>query len=119
MDYETPAREKRPSLWSYLLVGLVGAVIGGFLVVGITPQILFHRAGNLQLVLLQAIRGLWLEPRHLHNATDLEDPYAAIMLVAQQVSPAVVGITNQATMGYDFRSRVPARYRRNRCDNLL
>ena len=39
------------------------------------------------------------------NATDLEDPYAAIMLVAQEVSPAVVGITNQASMGFDFFGR--------------
>jgi serine protease Do len=106
MDYETPAREKRPSLWSYLLVGLVGAVIGGFLVVGITPQILFHRAGNLQLSGPASGDTGLVAPNPVYlNATDLEDPYAAIMLVAQQVSPAVVGITNQATMGYDFFGR--------------
>lgn len=106
MDLDVSVREKRPSLWSYLMVGLVGAVIGGFLVIGIAPQVLMHRLGTLQLsgpvqngAAATSTGTIYL------NASDLEDPYAAIMLAAQKVSPAVVGITNQASAGYDFFGR--------------
>lgn len=103
MEYETPVREKRPSFWSYLMVALVGAVIGGLLVVGIVPQILTHRAGSLLLSSNGQNGTGVVSPNTVYlNATDLEDPYAVIMLVAQQVSPAVVGITNRASLGYDF-----------------
>ena len=34
MDYDVPAQERKPSFLSYLMVGLVGAVIGGFSVLG-------------------------------------------------------------------------------------
>ena len=46
VDLDSPKeRRKRNDLWSYLFVGLVGAVIGGFLVAGIAPQVLIHRMG--------------------------------------------------------------------------
>jgi serine protease Do len=106
MDYEVPAYEKKPSFWSYLMVGIVGAVIGGFLVLGIAPQILTHRAGYQPMAASGPGGGAATTPPPVYlNATDLEDPYAAIMLVAQEVSPAVVGITNQASMGFDFFGR--------------
>jgi serine protease Do len=106
MDYDVPAQERKPSFLSYLMVGLVGAVIGGFLVLGIAPQIIMHRAGTLPLAASgsDGTANIPAPPVYL-NATDLEDPYAAIMLVAQEVSPAVVGITNQASMGFDFFGR--------------
>lgn len=106
MINEMPAHEKKPSFLSYLMVGLVGAVIGGLLVVGITPQILLHRAGNPQLSgPVQSGTGVNPPSTISLNAADIKDPYAAIMLVAQKVSPAVVGIINQASAGYDFFGR--------------
>ena len=36
-------------MWSYLLVGLVGAVIGGLLVAGLVPQLIVNRMAGLQL----------------------------------------------------------------------
>lgn len=106
MDYDAPVRERRPSFWSYLMVGIVGAVIGGFLVLGIAPQILMHRTGNLLVGSSDPGTPSTVIPAPVYlNAEDLKDPYAAIMLVAQEVSPAVVGITNQALLGYDFFGR--------------
>jgi len=105
MDYDVPVREKRPSFWSYLMVGIVGAVIGGFLVLGIAPQILMYRTGNLSLGSSNPGTSAIVPAPVYLNAEDLQDPYAAIMLVAQQVSPAVVGITNQAAIGYDWFGR--------------
>ncbi len=106
MEYEVPVHEKKPSFWSYLMVGIVGAVIGGLLVLGIAPQILMHRAGYQPMTTSGPGGGVATTPPPVYlNATDLEDPYAAIMLVAQQVSPAVVGITNQASLGFDFFGR--------------
>ena len=106
MDYDAPVRERKPSFWSYLMVGIVGAVVGGFLVLGIAPQIFMYRIGNLPLGSSDSGTSSILAPAPVYlNAEDLKDPYAAIMLVAQEVSPSVVGITNQAVMGYDFFGR--------------
>lgn len=106
MDYDAPVRERKPSFWSYLMVGIVGAVVGGFLVLGIAPQIFMYRIGNLPLGSSDSGMSSILAPAPVYlNAEDLKDPYAAIMLVAQEVSPSVVGITNQAVMGYDFFGR--------------
>ncbi len=106
MDYHIPVRERKPSFWSYLVVGIVGAVIGGFLVLGIAPQILLHKTSNLLVGTTDpGTSGVTIPVPVYLNAEDLQDPYAAIMLVAQEVSPAVVGITNQAVIGYDFFGR--------------
>ena len=93
-------------LMSYLLVGLVGAVIGGFLVIGIAPQVLLSRAGFIALSAPGRIQTT--QSGGQTQATPLSfdgDPWQIVAAVAEKVSPAVVGIVNQQGGVYDFFGR--------------
>lgn len=97
--------KRRTNLWSYLLVGLVGAIIGGFLVVGIAPQVLIHRAGALRPILTGVVStGEQNSPAPTQVFVPVGDPFDSIILAANRVRPAVVGIVNK-TVGYDFFGR--------------
>lgn len=102
----TKEKRKRPDLWSYLIVGLVGAVIGGFLVVGIAPQVLIHRMG---LTYTSAnpptITESGTSPVTTPTASpDSPDPWERVIYASEKVSPAVVGIVNR-TYVVDFLGR--------------
>lgn len=92
-------------LLSYLVVGLVGAIVGGFLVIGIAPQVLLNRAG---LVPLSATGRVQTSTGSNQAATPLTftgDPWESVMVVAEMVSPSVVGIVNKQGGMYDFFGR--------------
>ena len=94
------------SLLSYLMVGLVGAVIGGFLVIGIAPQVLLMRAGLNNLLVPGRVQVA--SPSNQTPVTPLTyngDPWQTVAAVAERVSPAVVGIVNQQDGVYDFFGR--------------
>jgi len=90
---------------SYLLVGLIGAIIGGFLVVGIVPQVLMTRAG---LGTLSSPGPIQVAPSGQTSTAPLTftgDPWQSVVAVAEKVSPAVVGIVNRQGGLYDFFGR--------------
>lgn len=97
---------RRQGLLSYLMVGLVGAIIGGFLVVGIAPQVLLSRAG---LVPLSSTPGrVQTSTGAGQTVTPLSytgDPWESVAAVAEAVSPSVVGIVNKQGSVYDFFGR--------------
>ena len=103
-----PKREphrKHGGLMSYLLVGLVGAIIGGFLVLGIAPQVLLSRAG---LIPLSSPSQVQTTPSGGAAPTPVAysgDPWQTVVAVAEKVSPAVVGIVNTQGGLYDFFGR--------------
>jgi len=85
-------RTRRGNLWSYLLVGLVGALIGGLIMVGAymvipLPQESPQAEGenhNDDFI-----------PEEEPQRPPLADDYSGIIVtVAEQVTPSVVGITN-------------------------
>ncbi len=104
------AEKRRNGLASYLLVGLVGAIIGGFLVVGIAPQILVHRAllavpsSTSPVVTTSQPETPVTSVSNPIDTSDIEDPWDIVVAVSEKVSPAVVGIVNQAYR-YDYFGR--------------
>jgi hypothetical protein len=109
-DSAPPAPLRRAGhggLLSYLLVGLVGAVMGGFLVIGIAPQVLLNRAGLVPI----ATSGGAQQPSGGSGQpvtaplTYSGDPWESVMAVAERVSPAVGGIVNKQGGVYDFFGR--------------
>lgn len=109
VDMDAPRQKEmraRPGLWSYLVVGLVGAIIGGFLVVGIAPNVLIHRAGLSYLsanppVITESPTSTVPEPTVSPSG---EDPWDRVIYASEKVSPAVVGIVNK-TYVLDFFGR--------------
>ncbi|MGI6642842.1 MAG: S1C family serine protease [Bacillota bacterium] len=106
-----PRKRERRDFWSYLVVGLVGAIIGGFLVLGIAPQILLHRAGLLNVGALPI--GQNQDPGgESGTGSDgivkvlqvVGDPWEVVAHAAEKVSPAVVAIVNKTTAS-DFFGR--------------
>jgi len=107
MNMEPAQRGRRQSLLSYLMVGLVGAIIGGLLVIGIAPQVLLSRAG---LVTLSAPGQTQTPPAGGGQPVSSplvysDDPWQSVMAAAERVSPAVVGIVNKQGGAYDFFGR--------------
>ncbi len=108
MQSPPPRGRNRQShgLMSYLLVGLVGAIIGGFLVIGIAPEVLLTRAG---LMGLPAPGRIQVSTGNNQTTTPISysgtDPWQAVVAVAERVSPAVVGIVNQQGSVYSFFGR--------------
>ncbi len=97
-----PGRKRSP-FWDYLLVGVVGAVIGGFLVAGIVPQILVHKAEQL---VAEAVN-LSLGTSQKGPVPVLQvsgDPWDLVAHAAEKVSPAVVAIVNKSPFS-DFFGR--------------
>jgi serine protease Do len=92
---------------SFLLVGMVGAIIGGLLVIGIAPQVPMSRAG---LTALSSGSPVQSSPgtgdrTPTTSLTFTGDPWQNVVAVAETVSPAVVGIVNQQGGLYDFFGR--------------
>jgi serine protease Do len=106
-------RRPRSALLSYLLVGLVGALIGGLLVIAVAPTYLADRMGAVN------------PPGGSGTGTGLPGPSGGgaggaggagggvggapaqsgtVIYAAEAVTPTVVGITNRAT-GYDMFRR--------------
>lgn len=107
MNMEPTQRGRRQGLLSYLMVGLVGAIIGGLLVIGIAPQVLLSRAG---LVTLSAPGQTQAPPAGGGQPVSSplvysDDPWQSVMAAAERVSPAVVGIVNKQGGAYDFFGR--------------
>jgi serine protease Do len=107
-NYKEPKKRKLSQIWSYLLVGIVGAVIGGLLVAGVVPQVIVNRMAALQLSTPSS--GSLFEgndsPSSLRpvNSRPNQDPWQIVVDAAEKVSPAVVGIVNTRST-YDFLGR--------------
>ncbi|MGI6164192.1 MAG: S1C family serine protease [Bacillota bacterium] len=107
-NYKEPKKRKASQVWSYLLVGLVGAVIGGLLVAGLVPQLIVNRMAGLQLSvpslgsILEGSDSLSLL-KPVNNQVS-QDPWQIVVDAAEKVSPAVVGIVNTKST-YDFFGR--------------
>ncbi len=103
----TKSPRKQTSLFfSFLVVGLVGAVIGGFLVLGIAPQILMHRAG-LYFPEQQTSETTAPSSDSTQQPVLLKvsgNPWEIVTYAAEKVSPAVVAIVNKSTTA-DFFGR--------------
>jgi serine protease Do len=89
------------------MVGLIGAIIGGLVVIGIAPQVLLSRAG---LVTLSAPGQTQAPPAGGGQQVSSplvysDDPWQSVMAAAEKVSPAVVGIVNKQGGAYDFFGR--------------
>jgi len=107
MMYED--ERKKPAkleIWSYLVVGVVGAVVGGLLVMGIVPQMVIHKMGAIPITAPStgSNSGASLTTS---SGGDLPsgDPWQVVAAVAEKVSPAVVGVVNRSTVGFDFFGR--------------
>jgi len=106
--FEAPHKPNRARLWSYLVVGVVGAIIGGLLVVGIVPEVIIHRMGTLQLSYpgTAASSGTSTTiPTQYDAKIDGTDPWQVVVAAAEKVSPAVVGIVSKTVAGIDFFGR--------------
>ncbi|MGE5579791.1 MAG: S1C family serine protease [Bacillota bacterium] len=101
----TPRQNRGNGLWSYLMVGLVGAIIGGFLVIGIAPQVLLTKGGFTGLL---PGRVQTTAPNTQIPTAPLTwdgDPWQIVAEVAEKVSPSVVGIVNTQGGLFDFFGR--------------
>jgi len=102
MDFfnEFDQKPKRPGLFSYLVIALIGAIIGGLIVSFFLPDILALRdEDKMERSGIQE-----QDNRELNNETILdyhEHQNTAVVKAAEEVTPAVVGITNMA-MVHDF-----------------
>lgn len=100
---------RRPRVWSYLLVGLIGAIIGGLLTSAIVPSLIIGQMEGLQLS-LPSSTGFWGGESSSSGGirttdyTPSEDPWQVVVDAAEKVSPAVVGIVNTKAM-YDIFGR--------------
>lgn len=99
-----PKPRRGNGLWTYLMVGLVGAIIGGFLVIGIAPHVLLSRGGlsGFLPAPIQTTAGTQVPTAPL--AWD-RNPWQIVAEVAEKVSPSVVGIVNKQGGLYDFFGR--------------
>lgn len=108
-DRQGPRRGRR-ALLSYLLVGLLGAVIGGLLVVTVAPTYLLDRMPYLGYPQgsTQDPSGIGIPPGPGGVGGTGGGPGAAaagsVTFAAERVGPAVVGIINKA-MAYDIFRR--------------
>ncbi len=93
-----------PGLWSYFVIGLAGAIIGGLLVVGIAPNILIHRAGLSYLSTNPPVVTESPSGSVPTVSPSGEDPWDRVIYASEKVSPAVVGIVNK-TYVVDFFGR--------------
>lgn len=99
---------RRPRLWSYLLAGLVGAIIGGLLTTAIVPHLIIGQMEGLQLS-VPSSGGFWEDGSSYSGIkstdyTPSSDPWQVVVDAAERVSPAVVGIVNTKAV-YDLFGR--------------
>ncbi len=107
-NVKEPKKRKQPNLWSYLVVGLVGAIIGGLLVVGVVPQVIVGRMSGLELSVpshkTTLDGGNSLSNLKTAGSSSSNDPWQVVVDAAEKVSPAVVGIVNKKSL-YDIFGR--------------
>ncbi|MEW6308501.1 MAG: trypsin-like peptidase domain-containing protein [Bacillota bacterium] len=96
-SYPAFARHGRTSLWSYLAMALIGALLGGALVLAVAPSVLPTPAPVL-------LRGTLPNLEPPAAGTDPSSAYPAVT-VARTVGPAVVGIIKQVTIQDWFGQR--------------
>ncbi|HHW18024.1 MAG TPA: PDZ domain-containing protein [Firmicutes bacterium] len=109
MSFELPEKPRRSPLWSYLMVGIVGAVIGGLLVVGIVPQVIVNRMHSLELSYSGPVTApgqTGTIPLQHEGGQSSSDPWEVVSQAAEKVSPAVVGIVNKSVAYRDFFGNV-------------
>ncbi len=97
---EFDQKPKRSGLFSYLVIALIGAIIGGLIVSFFLPDILALRDEDK----MERPGIPEQDNRELNNETILdyyEHQNTAVVKAAEEVTPAVVGITNMA-MVHDF-----------------
>ncbi|HHY34727.1 MAG TPA: PDZ domain-containing protein [Firmicutes bacterium] len=105
MEYFYEDQGKRRSIWSYVLVGVVGAIIGGLLVTLLVPSILLDRVSTLlpkTQIQSPGQNGLSQVRWDVPTGSDLWD---RVPLIAEKVSPSVVGIVNKTVAGFDWFGR--------------
>jgi serine protease Do len=101
-------KPRRSRAWSYLLVGLVGAIIGGLLTSAIVPRLIIEQMEALQ-ISLPSSAGYWGGESSSSGIqstgyTPSGDPWQVVVDAAEKVSPAVVGIVNTKAV-YDIFGR--------------
>jgi len=99
-------KTKKSQIWLFLLVGLVGAVIGGLVVVAVMPQVMLNKIESSQLSVpgsgtSTGQNGSTVLPLASGSYTD---PWQIVVDAAEKVSPSVVCIVNTQT-AYDFFGR--------------
>ena len=99
-------KSSTPQILWFLLVGLVGAIIGGLVVVSVMPQVMLSKIESLQLSVpgsgtSTGQNGSTVLP--LVSGSNV-DPWQIIVDAAEKVSPSVVCIVNTQT-AYDFFGR--------------
>ncbi len=99
-------KSSTPQILSFLLVGMVGAIIGGLVVVSVMPQVMLSKIESLQLSVpgsgtSTGQNGSTVLP--LVSGSNV-DPWQIIVDAAEKVSPSVVCIVNTQT-AYDFFGR--------------
>jgi len=99
-------KSRTPQILWFLLVGLVGAIIGGLVVVAVMPQVILSKMESLQLSVpgsgtSTGQNGSTVLP--LVSGSNV-DPWQIVVDAAEKVSPSVVCIVNTQT-AYDFFGR--------------
>lgn len=99
-----PPRPVKPRLWSYLVVGLIGALIGGAVVSAFVPGYVYDRVAD-RLVEGDApvFPSPAEEPKTRPMAGTTPENTWPVVVVAEKVGPAVVGISNKGRV-YDWWS---------------
>ncbi len=105
MEYFLEDQGKRRSIWSYVLVGMVGAIIGGLLVTLLVPNILLDRVSTLLPKTQTQSPGQNGVSQVRWDFPPGSETWDRVPLIAQKVSPSVVGIVNKAVAGYDWFGR--------------
>ncbi len=81
---------RRPGLWSYLAVALLGAIIGGLIVAYLSPLLVKEKARPDQ---------AGLKPPQSSVVSVYDSP---VIQIAEKVGPAVVGISNRVNVSTFF-----------------
>ncbi|MBE3520210.1 MAG: trypsin-like peptidase domain-containing protein [Firmicutes bacterium] len=105
MEYFYEGQEKRHSVWPYVLAGVVGAIIGGLLVALLVPNILLERVSALLPKTQIQSPGQSGLSQVRWDVPVGSDPWERVPLIAEKVSPSVVGIVNKTVAGFDWFGR--------------
>lgn len=85
--------ERRPGLLGYLAVALIGAIIGGLIVSFVVPQLMNGSQGNLG------------QNNGTQTAPIESSGESPVIQIAEKVSPAVVGVSNQVNVNSIFHTQ--------------